>query len=252
MNTEFKDLPVLTTDQMIEVDRLMMEEWGISLLQMMENAGRNLAGLARRQMGGTVHGKRVVVLCGSGNNGGGGMAAARHLHNWGASVDILLIGDETRLKEVPTQQWRILHSMGITRSSVDLANVDLILDALLGYGAKGDPRPPIADWINLANQSGHPILSLDFPSGLDTTTGIPGSPCIRAFATLTLALPKTGLLGPAARPFVGGLYLADIGVPPELYAAPSLGLQVTSPFSEDSIVKLTRESYPKHNPGDSG
>jgi NAD(P)H-hydrate epimerase len=106
--------------------------------------------------------------------------------------------------------------MGITRSTLELSNSDLILDAMLGYGAKGDPRLPIADWIQLADESGLPILSLDSPSGLDTTTGVPGSPCIHASATLTLALPKTGLRAPTAKPFVG-LYLADIGVPPELY-----------------------------------
>jgi NAD(P)H-hydrate epimerase len=239
MNSDAQNLPVLTTEQMIEVDRLMMEEWGISLTQMMENAGRNFAELARRRLGGTVKGSRVIVLCGKGNNGGGGMTAARHLHNWGTSLDVILIGNEKRLKDVPEQQWRILQKLGITRSTVELSNAALILDAMLGYGAKGDPRPPIASWIHLANESGLPILSLDSPSGLDTTTGIPGSPCIRASATLTLALPKTGLLAPKAKPFVGDLYLADIGVPPELYAAPSLGLQVISPFSMETLVKLT-------------
>ena len=238
MNSNAQNLPVLTTDQMIEVDRLMIEEWGITLIQMMENAGRNLAELARRQLGGTVEGKRVVVLCGNGHNGGGGMTAARHLHNWGTNVDVILIGNEKRLKDVPERQWRILHKLGITRSIVELSNADLILDAMLGYGAKGDPRPPLAEWIHLANESGLPILSLDSPSGLDTTTGIPGSPCVHASATLTLALPKRGLLTTAAKPFVGELYLADIGVLPELYAVPSLGLQVTSPFREDSIVEV--------------
>lgn len=238
MNAEFKNLPILTTDQMVEVDRLMIEEWGIGLIQMMENAGRNFAELARRQLGGMVEGKRVAVLCGNGNNSGGGMTAARHLHNWGTNVDAILIGNEKRLKDVPAQQWRILQRLGITRSTLDLSSADLLLDAMLGYGAKGDPRPPIEDWIHLANQSGRPILSLDSPSGLDTTTGIPGSPCIHADATLMLALPKTGLLAPKAEPFVGDLYLTDIGVPPELYAAPSLGLQVRSPFSEATIVKM--------------
>lgn len=239
MNTEFNNLPVLTTDQMIEVDRLMIEEWGITLIQMMENAGRSLAELARRQIGGSVNGSRVAVLCGSGNNGGGGMTAARHLYNWGARVEAMLLGDENRLKDVPAHQWRILQKMGITRSKLELSNADLILDTLLGYGAKGDPRPPIANWILLANRSGRPILSLDSPSGLDTTTGIPGVPCIHASATLTLALPKTGLFAPSARAFVGELYLADIGVPPQLYATPSLGLQVVSPFTKETIIKLT-------------
>ncbi len=239
MTSEFHNLPVLTTNQMVEVDRLMIEEWGITLIQMMENAGRNFAELARRQMGGTVKGKRIAVLCGNGNNGGGGMAAARHLHNWGARVETILVGDETRFKDVPAHQWQILQKLGITRSTLELSSADLILDAMLGYGVKGDPRPPIADWIHLVNESERPVLSLDSPSGLDTTTGIPGSPCIHASATLTLALPKTGLLAPTAKPFVGDLYLADIGVPAELYAASSLGLQVTSPFSEDSILKLS-------------
>jgi len=132
----------------------------------------------------------------------------------------------------------ILQKLGIARAAVELSNSDLILDAMLGYGAKGDPRPPIADWIHLANERKRPVLSLDSPSGLDTTTGIPGSPCIHAAATLTLALPKTGLLSGRAKPFVGSLYLADIGVPPELFAAPSLGLLVKSPFCEGSIVRL--------------
>ena len=239
MTIDFQNLPILTTDQMIEVDRLMIEEWGINLIQMMENAGRNLAELARRQLGGTAKGSRVAVLCGNGNNGGGGMTAARHLHNWGAHVEVLLTGTESRLKEAPARQWRILKKMGIVRSEIELAGADLILDAMLGYGAKGNPRSQVADWIYATNESGRPTLSLDSPSGLDTTTGIPGSPCIRASATLTLAMPKTGLLVSTAKLSVGDLYLADISVPTELYAAPSLGLEVASPFGEDTIVKLS-------------
>jgi len=239
MTTDYQKMPVLTTGQMIEVDRLMIEEWGITLIQMMENAGRHLAELARHQLGGTAKGSSVVVLCGTGNNGGGGMAAARHLNNWGAHVQVILVDQESRLKEIPAQQWRILKRMEIIRSGVELSTADLLLDAMLGYGANGSPRSPVADWIQRANESSHPILSLDSPSGLDTTTGIPGSPCVRASATLTLALPKTGLLSSSAKEFVGDLYLADIGVPPQLYASPSLGLQVTSPFSTDSIVRLS-------------
>ena len=233
---DFQKMPVLTTGQMIEVDRLMIEEWGITLIQMMENAGRHLAELARHQLGGTVKDSRIVVLSGNGNNGGGGMTAARHLHNWGAHIEVLLTGTEDRLKEVPAQQWGILRKLGITRSTIELSGVDLILDAMLGYGAKGSPRSPIADWIRRTNESGVPVLSLDTPSGLDTTTGIPGLPCIRASATLTLALPKTGLLAPTAIPFVGDLYLADIGVPSELYAR--MGLKVDSPFHSDAIVRV--------------
>ena len=118
----------------------------------------------------------------------------------------------------------------------DLDLADLIVDALIGYGLTGDPRPDVAEWIERANNAQRTILALDTPSGLDVTTGIPGQPCVRATATLTLALPKTGLLAASARPFVGQLYLADIGVPPELYQ--QMGLSVPPLFAAEEVVAL--------------
>ena len=230
-------IPALTTTQMAEVDRLMIEEYGIVLIQMMENAGRNLAEQARRMLDGNLSGRKIVVLCGAGNNGGGGMAAARHLHNRGANVQVKFVGDPARLKDVPAHQWRILQTMALAKNGdPDLAQADLIIDALIGYGLSGDPRRATAEWMVQANGSGRPILALDTPSGLDATTGIPGSPCIRARNTLTLALPKTGLLVPSARSFVGDLYLADISVPPQLYRR--LGIEVGPLFNEDVIIRI--------------
>ena len=98
--------------------------------------------------------------------------------------------------------------MGLNnQADPDLTRADLILDAIMGYGLTGNPRGDAAEWIERANGSGRRILALDAPSGLDTTTGMPGQPCVRARATLTLALPKTGLLAGRARPFVGDLYV---------------------------------------------
>jgi NAD(P)H-hydrate epimerase len=239
-------VPAVSTAQMAEVDRLMIEEFGIELIQMMENAGRNLAEAAHRLLGGHLLERRVIVLCGTGNNGGGGMVAARHLHNRGAAVQVVGAGrayqmagaPAPRLKEVPARQWRILQGMGLTVArDVDLAQADLIIDALIGYGLSGDPRGAMAEWIEQANAAKRPILALDTPSGLDTTTGMAGNPCVRAADTLTLALPKTGLLAPQARPFVGQLYLADIGVPPELYHR--LDIEVGPLFADDSIVRIS-------------
>jgi NAD(P)H-hydrate epimerase len=231
------EIPVLTTSQMVEVDRLMIEEYQIELIQMMENAGRNLAELARRELGGQVAGMSILCRCGAGNNGGGGLVAARHLHNWGAEVSLVLPFETSRLKEIPAHQWNILTQMGLdTYRKPDLSEVDLIIDALIGYGLSGDPREPIAGWIEMANNSGSPILALDAPSGLDTTSGVPGNPCIKAKATLTLALPKTGLVTNQVRDYVGELYLADISVPRELYS--QMGIEVPNLFANDSILKV--------------
>ena len=231
------DIPVLSTEQMVEVDRLMIEEYNISLIQMMENAGRNLAELARRKLGGHVEGQRIAILSGAGNNGGGGLVAARHLHNWGAEISLVLAFDPQRLKDIPAQQWRILQKMGILSDEYqDLDKAELIIDALIGYGLSGNPRQPVAGWIEKANLSSTKILALDAPSGLDTTNGIPGSPCIKAGATLTLALPKSGLITELAAEYVGDLYLADISVPPELYQ--HIGVEVPNLFESDSIVQV--------------
>lgn len=233
MNT----IPVLTTAQMAEVDRLMIEEYQILLIQMMENAGSSLAELAQRLLGGQVEDRSIAVLCGVGNNGGGGLVAARHLHNWGAEVGVKLACDPERLKEIPAHQWQILAGMALaSNSEPDLESADLIIDALIGYGLTGDPRQPVAGWIDRINSAGRPILALDAPSGLDTTSGVPGEPCIRAAATLTLALPKTGLMTPQAKPYVGDLYLADISVSPELYQR--LGIEVPNFFAIDRILQV--------------
>ena len=84
------EVPSISTEQMIEVDRLMIDHYGIELIQMMENAGRGLALLAKARLGGSVKGVSIMVLAGTGGNGGGAMVAARRLHNWGAKVVIIL------------------------------------------------------------------------------------------------------------------------------------------------------------------
>jgi NAD(P)H-hydrate epimerase len=231
------DIPTLTTQQMVEVDRLMIEEFRISLVQMMENAGRNLAELAHRMLNGKFTGKHIVVLCGAGNNGGGGMVAARHLHNRGGIVTAILTTSSSRLKDIPVHQWNILKAMGIAADDqVPIKDANLIIDAMIGYGLQGNPRGTAAEWIKRTNEIKIPVLSLDTPSGLDTTSGKPGTPCVKAETTMTLALPKTGLMTSEAKPFVGDLYLADISVPPELYQR--IGLTIEPIFADDSIIRL--------------
>ena len=233
-------IPSLTASQMIEVDRAMIEDYHIELIQMMENAGRAFAELARRWLGGTVKGHSVVVLCGSGNNGGGGMTAARRLHNWGANVIVAFAKPADDYRGVPAHQLDILQRMGIPL--VDSASLpptfELILDTIIGYRLSGSPRGAAADLIRWANAQSVPILSLDTPSGLDVTNGMAHDPAIRAAATLTLALPKTGLLQLEAKPFVGDLYLADISVPPELYAR--MGISLPPLFAESDIVQVAQ------------
>lgn len=245
MTSVLTDPPYLTREQMVEVDRAMIEDLHIDLVQMMENAGRHLAHLARsRFLGGDPRGKRVVALAGPGGNGGGALVAARRLHGWGAWVEVVLARPE-ELGAVPARQVDILERMGVpvTRAEEagpmeDLDGGDLILDGLIGYSLAGAPRGTVANLIRWANLQAAPILALDTPSGIDATTGTVFSPAIEATATLALALPKAGLKAPGARRWVGELFLADIGVPPSVYAAPSLALEVAPLFAREEILRL--------------
>lgn len=223
-------------DTMIELDHALIEDYGIDLTIMMENAGRSLALLAKRIVGHPLSRKGLVVLAGRGNNGGGGLVAARHLHNWGASPDVILSHDVSELKEAPAKQLEILKKIGVNLKSLPqtrLENYDLIIDALLGYNLGGPPQEPIAQIIRAANLSKRPILSLDVPSGLDATSGEVYDPCIRAYATLSLGMPKLGLK--VSRKKVGKLYLADISIPRREYD--SLGI-IEDLFSQSPIIRL--------------
>ncbi len=212
------DVPILTVAQMIEVDRIMVEDFGITLMQMMENAGRNLARLAAARMSDD---PSVVALVGSGGNGGGVLVAARRLAGWGARVNVVLGKDADRLDEVPAHQLDSLVRMGVAvYGAAEVGRVcaaDLVLDGLIGYSLKGAPRGAMADLIRWANEQPAPVLALDVPSGVDAGTGTVSEPAINATATLTLALPKRGLLAPAAAAHVGQLFLGDIGVPAAVY-----------------------------------
>ncbi len=237
-------VPFISTDQMREVDRAMIEDFEISLFQMMENAGRNLAELARNQfLNKNVFDKKIIILVGNGGNGGGGLVAARNLHNWGAQVIVVLATEKEALAAVPQQQLSVAEKIGITVLSADLFlsqgnTYDLIIDALIGYSLNSNPKGDYATLIEKANESGIEILSLDTPSGLDTTSGLSYPPTIKATATMTLALPKIGFKLPEAEAFIGELYLADISIPAELYVN-FLELEVPrNLFSKSNIIKI--------------
>ncbi len=238
-----QEVPFLSNEQMIEVDRAMMEDFHIDLIQMMENAGRSLAQLARwRFLGDNPAGKRVIALAGGGGNGGGALVAARHLHNWGTDVIVILGQDVRRMAPVPGHQLDILSRLQVDiQPSWDAAaveNTDLVLDGLIGYGLRGTPKGKIAELIRRANGLITPTLALDTPSGVDTASGAVSDPAIRAVATMTLALPKVGLRLPSALAHVGELYVADIGVPPELYGRPPLLLSVGPIFAAADTLRL--------------
>ena len=237
--------PFLHAAQMRDVDRIMEDHYEIRLIQMMENAGRNLAHLTReRLLGGNPVGKRIAVLAGPGGNGGGVLVAARRLHGWGAEVSVFLSRPFANLAPLTQHQGRILQRLALlgateaARTQIPEQAFEAVLDGLIGYGLKGPPHGATAQLIGWANSQSAPVIALDVPSGVDASSGFVHDPAIRARVTMTLALPKKGLAFAQARERAGELYVADIGVPPELYGRAELGIKVGPLFAHGDIVRL--------------
>ncbi len=216
------------------VDRVAVEEVGLQLLQMMENAGRILAWHARdvRAEG------PVLVVAGNGGNGGGGMACARHLANHGVPVRLLLDRSPDDLSGVAATQHRILDGMGVptateTERSSRHDDPGVVVDALVGYGLDGEVRPPASGMIERLNERSGPIVSLDVPSDVDATTGDTLGVAVTPTRTVTLALPKTGL-----EAVTGTLCFADISVPQTVYER--LDIEYGRPFGQADWIELTR------------
>lgn len=241
---EISKIPVLTVWQMIKVDHLMENMYGISLEQMMENAGRSLATLALKIFDkNEIPGKtNIGIVCGAGNNGGGGMVAARFLHNRGYNVTCILVGIVNNLKPITDARWKSLNEIAIKTIVADgsnteqvITNADIIIDALIGYGLTGEPRSLASNIIHEINKRNGQVIALDIPSGMDGDKGMISDICVRATATMTLALPKKGLIAEGSSGYVGELFLADIGIPPELYQHLYLPKQQ---IFRNSILKL--------------
>lgn len=229
--------PEIDRAGMAEVDRRMIGTYGIALEKMMENAGRALALVAWRRWLHGVEAPRVTVLAGSGGNAGGALVAARRLATWGAAVDVVLTREARALAPVPAAQLAILAAMGVSVSGSPGEGANLILDGMVGYSLSGPPMGRLADLIAWSKGARAPILALDVPSGFDAATGQLASPAISAAATVTLALPKRGLSARAARRAVGDLYLADISVPPALYAGMACPIRPPA-FRGEDILRI--------------
>jgi len=241
-------IPSVSIEQMRQVDISASEEFGLAILMMMENASINSAKLAKSMLGGDLVNKKIVVLSHKGNNGGDGLGTARHLLNHGASVEVYLTCSPLKLTMEGLRQYWILRNYGVftkefdSDNSIDLKQsldeADLVIDSLLGYNLRGDPKEPIATVIDLVNQANLPVLSIDVPSGLNADSGEASRITIKASKTLTLALPKKGLLVPQVHKYVGELWLADLSIPTALYK--QLNISVPKDlFQDDSIIKIT-------------
>jgi NAD(P)H-hydrate epimerase len=213
----------LTRQQSRLIDRRAEEMYGFSGLVLMENAGRGCADqICRLNLA-----RPVVICCGRGNNAGDGFVIARHLALRAREVRVLLWAEPEELTGDAGVNFRILQKCDVpievfgrrhdsARLQELLEGAAWIVDALLGTGAQGEPRPPFDQVIDELNAAAVPKLAIDLPSGLDCDTGQPAQHTIRAAHTYTFVAAKPGFYAPGAAQYTGMIHVLDIGVPSKL------------------------------------
>jgi NAD(P)H-hydrate epimerase len=217
--------PVLSRDAARRIDLRAAQDYGMPTLLLMENAGRGLADFicSLKPSG------EVLVCCYRGNNGGDGFVLARHLDLRGLKVRVLLWARTEEVTGDAALNLTILLNSKVAievfgpghqpdRLSSALERATLVVDALLGTGASGEPRAPLDKVIEQLNASGRPIVAVDLPSGLDCDTGIAAAHTIRAQHTCTFVAAKQGFYKPGAKAFIGEVHVLDIGAPGRLIA----------------------------------
>jgi NAD(P)H-hydrate epimerase len=211
----------LSRNEVRDLDRRAIEEYGVPGVVLMENAGKGCADLLRA-LG--VRGP-VVICCGKGNNGGDGFVIARHLDNVQVAVRVLLFARAPDLAGDAAIHYEIIAKSGLPIVSLgtepldherlvsELATAEWIVDALFGTGLSGPVRAPFDEIITGINSSRAPVLAVDIPSGLDCDTGQPLGAAVRADHTATFVALKKGFANPAAQEWLGKVHVIHIGIP---------------------------------------
>lgn len=227
-----------TADQMRQLDRMAIEEYGIPGIVLMENAGRGTVAAIRREFGDPA-GRTVTILVGPGNNGGDGLVIARHLHQLGALPRLILLAPD-KLTGDAAVNLAIVRKLGLPEQTLD-AGADLApvrdvlhrswlaVDAIFGTGLKREVGGRFAAIIRLLNELPVPVIAVDIPSGLDADCGRPLGTCIQADLTVTFALAKPGLVTDQGRQLAGRLEVVDIGIPPAAVRKMEISTELLTP-----------------------
>ncbi len=217
---------VVTAKEMQEIDEKAIKEYQIPSLVLMENAGVAVVRALEERFG-DLSEKRIIILAGSGNNGGDGLVIARHLLNRNVNVKVYLLGAKENLSKDCQHNLFIftklqgdvtqISEISMSKLRINVTLTDIVVDALVGTGFKGEPQGLLAEVIGIVNSCRKPVIAVDIPSGVNSTTGAIYQDCaVRARQTVTFGYMKTGLVLYPGAEFCGEIKVVDIGIPPQL------------------------------------
>jgi len=246
-------------EQMRRLDNETIETCGIPDLVLMENAGIG-AVQAIMEMYGELEGRTVMIAAGRGNNGGDGLVIARHVLQRGGMPFVFLLAEPEQITGAAAVNLKIVENLNIPLHPVtgkeelqglenQLAQSDLIIDAIFGIGLTRPVNGYLAQVIEMINRAAAPMVSIDIASGLDSDRGVPRGISIKADLTVTCGLAKPGHFTGLGPEMTGTLVVVDIGIPPRIVEAGDLQIEV---LENHSISGLAPERAPASHKGSYG
>jgi hydroxyethylthiazole kinase-like uncharacterized protein yjeF len=236
-------MKLVTSAQMQAVDRRAIDGLGVPGIDLMENAGHEIAQAIARIHDDDIREMRVAVVSGKGNNGGDGFVVARHLHDWGADLHIFTLANPDDYKADALENLRRVRELNLPITwineeieNLELEDFDIVVDAIFGTGFRGAVREPIASVIEYLNELDIPVVAVDTPSGLNNDTGEVEGACVWADMTVSLALPKIGQYFYPGRAQCGLIRIVDISMPLEALAEADSDVHlITAPMVSEII-----------------
>jgi hydroxyethylthiazole kinase-like uncharacterized protein yjeF len=227
-------MKVSTVEEMRNLDREAIEKFKIPDAILMENAGQAVYFVIHNEFG--LKGKRFIIFCGIGNNGGDGFVVARKLFSNGGLVTVFLLGDSEKLTGCAKVNLDILSTLpihverltSVKQATSSLLSCDAVVDAIFGTGLTRDISGIYKQVIELINESGATVFSVDIPSGVNGDTGQIMGDAVRADYTITFGLPKLGNLLFPGFDLGGKLYVTHISFPPSLYNTDTIKIETNN------------------------
>lgn len=245
---------VCLAQEMRNIDRITIDSYQIPGIVLMENAA--LACVEALKTDSSIDNKSFCVVCGKGNNGGDGLAIARHLYNFGAKVEILLVSGSEYSGDAKIN-YDIAEAMDIPME--EMVNVDdfthaiygcdVVIDAVLGTGAKGEITGFLYDVIKVINESGKYVLSVDVPSGINSDTGEILSIAVKATKTVTFGAYKRGMFLYPGADYTGDIIVAPISIPQSVIDSQGIEINVTDSEFVKGIIKERKDNSHKSDYG---
>lgn len=245
MRTHLSKMKVLSVEEMRKIDNEALK-LGISHLLLMEDAGSAIYSLIQREIG--IPGKKFIVVAGVGNNGGDALVAARRIYSSGGLVKVFIIGDPTRYRDPARTMYDILVKIGVELTILDeTSKVDMLVDSLresdvvvvglIGIGLKGEVTGLYRDVINIVNEYGKIVISVDIPSGVDGNNGKVRGVAVRSHYTVAMGLPKIGNILYPGNYYCGRLYVSRLSYPPSLLETDEFKTELNIPVEIPERIK---------------